>query len=143
MTPELCIPSFIQCFDCFILILQPHSKCLFTVFTITRTTIFIVDMPAGHMLIVCITLSKLFNQCRCIFLIYGRIWTSIVTFSKFLFSALVIHSCHFRIFFDQPCWHCCSRCSHDNIIVLSTQHFHNFIQLTEIIHIFRGLNLCP
>ncbi len=69
---------------------------LFTVFTITFSTVFIADMPAGHMRIVPVTLARLI---RAIKLLKHENWACIVALTEFVMSSLVIRSRYFRISF--------------------------------------------
>ena len=103
MSPEFGIPCFVQFIQSLILPAQPYAERFFTVFTITFSTVFIADMPAGHMRIVPVTLSKFACKTGCKLLKHRRIRACIVALTEFVMSSLVIRSRYFRISFYHPC----------------------------------------
>ena len=143
MSPEFGIPCFVQFIQSLILPAQPYAERFFTVFTITFSTVFIADMPAGHMRIVPVTLSKFACKTGCKLLKHRRIRACIVALTEFVMSSLVIRSRYFRISFYHPCRkRACWSCKHD-IIVLPAQHINDLIQFCKIIDFFWRLDLRP
>ena len=143
MAPEFQIPSLVQCFDCFVFILQPYTECFFTVFAVAFAAIFVADVPACYMLIIAVAFCQLFCQCFGIFLENRRIGACVMTLTKFMMTTFIVCSCYFRIFLIKPSRHStCGSCQND-IIIFFAQHFHDFIQFIEIIFFFGRLDLRP
>jgi hypothetical protein len=71
---------------------------ILTVLTKTLVSIFVADMPAGHMWIVCIALCQFICQFTRIMFKHKRIRAGIVTAAKFVLSSFIIGKHHFRIF---------------------------------------------
>ena len=143
MTPEFHIPGLIDRFDGSVLILQPNPEGLLTVFTVAFATVLIADVPAGHMGVMCITLSQFFYQSLGVLLEYQRVGAMIVPLTELVMPAKVIRSGNLGILLIQPCRHSTGGSSQNDIVVFLAQHLHDLVQLIKIVGILSRLDLCP
>ena len=81
---------------------QPDPKGLFTIFAVTDTAVFIINMPTGYMAVISIPLSQLSSQSPGIFLIYRAVGARIMTFPKFVVDTVKICAGYFWIAFYHP-----------------------------------------
>ena len=100
-----------------VLILEPYTKLLLTVVTVTVSAVLVIDVPYRNIFIAAIAFCKLCRKSLCVLLIYQGVWTEIVSGSKFMLASLVVGAHCLRIFFDHPCRQCCCGCCHDDVVV--------------------------
>ena len=53
-----------------VFVLKPYTESFLAVVAVAFRTIFIVDVPAGNVLISAIALCQFKSECSCVFLIY-------------------------------------------------------------------------
>ena len=106
MSPERRIPSIIQIFNSLIFLLQPDTKCLFTIFTITLTAKFIRNMPCHNIIVIFISLCDFCCQTNRIFFISRTVGAGIMSAPKFSFHTVKFCSQNIRIFLCHPCRMC-------------------------------------
>ena len=69
VSPELCVPGSIYGIKSFVLILEPYTKLLLTVVTVTVSAVLVIDVPYRNIFIAAIAFCKLCRKSFCVLLI--------------------------------------------------------------------------
>ena len=143
MSPERQIPGPIQSLYRLVLLSEPDAKCLLTILTVTLSAVFIVHMPAHHILMIAIPLCK--PSCKfCDKMpVHRTIGTGVMPLPELVEAALVIGPRHLFITLHHPGRKRSCRSSQHNLFSFLCQQIHNIIQFLEIIGFLRRLDPCP
>ncbi|MNJ40702.1 hypothetical protein D3C77_356020 [compost metagenome] len=143
MSPEPCIPSFIQILDRIVTSLEPYPERLGTVVAVTVPAVFVRHVPDQQSGMILITLGQLpSDQCR-IFTVCWAVRTGIMSAAEFTLSALYVYAQHIRILLGHPCRMSCRACPEAYVHPVVIQTLNRCIQSFEIVGFFIRLQKRP
>ena len=143
MPPEGGIPALIQIVKRLILLLQPKPEVFLAVFTVTRSTVLIGNVPRHDIVVIPVTFCQLTGQNPGVFPVRRAVRTGIRPAAELSLSALKIHPQHIRILSRHPCRMHCRRCGHANLHAVILHQFHDLIQFLKMILLLGRLQKRP
>ena len=141
--PERQIPRLIERLYRLIFLSEPDTECLLTILAVALPAIFVVHMPAHHILAIPVPLSQPSGNLRDKMPVHKTVGTGVMPLPEFVAPTLIVRSRNLGITLHHPSGKRSRRSGQNNLFPFPGQHIHNLIQLTEIIDLLRRLNPCP